>query len=351
MSSSPLTATIAVATTTRGRAIRGLAVVMLLSASVSLFSPGEPAAAGIVPTVPMGTAANYSVLAATTVTNTNMSVLAESVGLSPGSSIVGFPPGIVLPPATIDAASAVTIQAQNDLTAAYLDAAGRGVEFTLTNPDLVAQLLVPGVYAAAAKAPLQLSGQLVLDGGGDPTAVFIFQTDSTLITSSASTIALINGASECNVFWQVGSSATLGSGSTFVGNILALTSITVESSVVVHGRALVRNGAVTLDNSVFDQPSCAPSTATVAPTTTTAGATTTAVGTTTIDASATTASSSVDVTSTVATTPATPDFTEITLPSTGKSTNSTSAVAGGVFLFGAAALLVARRRRPITPGG
>ena len=91
----------------------------------------------------------------------------------------------MLPPATIEAANAVTLQAQDDLTTAYVNAAGRGVEFTQTNPDLVGQLLVPGVYAAAAKAPLQLSGQLVLDGQGDTTAVFIFQTDSTLITSSA----------------------------------------------------------------------------------------------------------------------------------------------------------------------
>ena len=235
MSSPTLAATPAAAMPSRGRVALGLAVAMLVVAATSLLPRVDPVAAGIVPTVQMGTAANYSVLAATTVTNTNMSVLSGSVGLSPGSSVVGFPPAIVLPPATIEAASAATLQAQVDLTTAYLDAAGRGVEFTQTNPDLVGQLLVPGVYAASAKAPLELSGQLVLDGQGDPTAVFVFQTDSTLITSSASAIALINGASECNVFWQVGSSATLGSGSLFVGNILALTSITVASSAVVHG--------------------------------------------------------------------------------------------------------------------
>jgi len=344
MSSPTLAATPAAAMPSRGRVALGLAVAMLVVAATSLLPRVDPVAAGIVPTVQMGTAANYSVLAATTVTNTNMSVLSGSVGVSPGSSVVGFPPAIVLPPATIEAASAATLQAQVDLTTAYLDAAGRGVEFTQTNPDLVGQLLVPGVYAASAKAPLELSGQLVLDGQGDPTAVFVFQTDSTLITSSASTIALINGASECNVFWQVGSSATLGSGSLFVGNILALTSITVASSAVVHGRALARNGAVTLDNNVFEQPSCAPSTATVAPTTTIAGA-----PTTTTAVSTTTASSVVDVSSsavaTIASTPSTPDFTEITLPSTGKATRGTSAFAGGAFLLGATALLVARRRR------
>ena len=97
----------------------------------------------------------------------------------------------------------------------------------------------------------------MLDGAGDPSSVFIFQTDSTLITGSSSTVTLINGAQACNVFWQVGSSATLGTGSVFVGNILALTSITVTTGVTVHGRALARNGAVTLDNDTFTTPSCA----------------------------------------------------------------------------------------------
>ena len=117
----------------------------------------------------------------------------------------------------------------------------------------------PGVYAGPSKSPLSLTGPLVLDGAGDPNSVFIFQTDSTLITGSGSTVTLINGAQECNVFWQVGSSATLGTGSVFIGNILALTSITVTTSVTVHGRALARNGAVTLDNDTFTTPTCAQS--------------------------------------------------------------------------------------------
>jgi hypothetical protein len=104
---------------------------------------------------------------------------------------------------------------------------------------------------------LLLSGPLVLDGGGNLDAVFIFQTDSTLITASSSTVSLINGAQECNVFWQVGSSATLGTNSTFRGNILALQSITVTTGVTVHGRALARNAAVTLDTDVFVSPTCA----------------------------------------------------------------------------------------------
>ena len=172
-------------------------------------------------------------LAASTVTNTSPSVLGQSVGLSPGTSIVGFPPGIVLAPGTIEASSPVTLQAQNDLTTGYANAAGRSVEFTQTNPDLVGQTLIPGVYAATAKAPLSLSGQLVLDGQNNPNAVFIFQTDSTLITGTGSTITLINGASECNIFWQVGSSATLGSGSVFIGNNVGSTTGFGAGGVIV----------------------------------------------------------------------------------------------------------------------
>ena len=171
-------------------------------------------------------------------------------------------------------------------------------------------------------APLGLSGQLVLDGQGNPNAVFIFQTDSTLITSTGSTVDLINGASECNVFWQVGSSATLGSGSFFVGNILALTSVTVESSVVVHGRALARNGAVTLDNNVFTQPSCTPSTDLI-PTATAPSTTTT---TTTVPATPTTS----------APTTAPINATDITLPRTGRSESTMSGIGLAALLLGVA---------------
>lgn len=339
-----------------------LAAVVALAAGTALaLTAGQSVSASIVPTVPMATAADYSVLGATTVTNTNPSVIGQSVGLSPGTSITGFPPGIVLAPATIQAANAVTLQAQSDLTIAYDDAAGRDVEFTHPNPDLVGQTLLPGVHAASAMAPLALSGQLVLDGQNNPNAVFIFRTDSTLITSTGSTIALINGASECNVFWQVGSSATLGSGSFFVGTILALTSVTVESSVVVHGRALARNGAVTLDNNVFTQPDCTGATDLVP--TATAPATTT-----TTPSTATTVLGAVTTTpgSPTATTPGSPiattiptgggdettttfifEVTDITLPSTGGSLAAQSGVGFAVLMIGLAALLIARRRQPI----
>src|SRR5204862_2336548 len=149
-------------------------------------------------------------------------------------------------------------QAKLDLTAAYVNAAGRPVNFTTTS-NLANKHLGAGVYSGPSKSPLSLTGPLVLDGAGNFSSVFIFQTDSTLITGSSSTVTLINGAQECNVFWQVGSSATLGTGSTFVGNILALTTITVNNSVTVHGRALARNGAVTLNTHTFTPPTCATS--------------------------------------------------------------------------------------------
>jgi hypothetical protein len=231
-------------------------------------------ASAIEPTVPMGTAANYSVLAASTVTNTGPSVLHGSLGLSPGSSISGFAqpggPGTVVPPAVIDRTNGAAAQARSDLTAAYLNAAGRPGA-TIETSDLGGLNLTEGLYSAASKGPLGLTGTLTLNGGAD--AVFIFQTDSTLITDSASTVSLVGGVTACNVFWQVGSSATLGTGSNFVGNILALTSVTVTSGVTVEGRALARNGAVTLDNDVFTRPLCAAGLPAPATTTTTAAPT------------------------------------------------------------------------------
>jgi hypothetical protein len=298
---------------------------------IGALAVGQPASAGIVPTVTMGTAANYSVLAASTVTNTGLSVLGESVGLHPGTAVVGFPPGIVLAPATIEATSPVTLQAQNDLTTAYIDAANRPVEFTQTNPDLVGQTLAPGVYAASSNGPLGLTGQLVLDGQNNPSAVFIFQTGSTLVTSTGSSIALINGASECNVFWQVGSSATLQSGSVFVGNILALTSITVETGVTVHGRALARNGAVTLDTDTFTQPSCTPTTETVPPSTTPASTTTTPGDDSGLGLLAA---------------PTTGTGSGAGLPATGRSSGRTALMATVILLAGVGVTFAARRQAP-----
>ena len=196
------------------------ATTLIVLTTIALLVLGGVASAAIVPTVLLGTSANYAVLGGSTVTNTGNSILNGSLGLSPGTSITGFPPGIVVPPGTTDNANGAAAQAQVDLTAVYVDAAGRPLNAT-TTADLGNLILVGGVYAGPAKGALSLTGPLTLDGAGDPNSVFIFQTNSTLTTASASTVTLINGAQECNVFWQVGSSATLGTGSVFAGNILA----------------------------------------------------------------------------------------------------------------------------------
>jgi hypothetical protein len=259
---------------------QGSVVALLAFATgASLLLTVATAQAAIVPTVDLGTAEGFSVLGGETVTNTGDSVLANSVGVSPGTAIVGFPPGVVQPPGTIEEGTPVAAQAQADSTAAYLDALGRPLDETTTS-DLTGLTLVGGVYAGPSKSPLTLNGALTLDGAGDPNSVFIFQTDSTLITGAGSTVLLINGAQPCNVFWQVGSSATLGTGSTFVGNILALTTVTLEDSVTVQGRALAQTGEVTLINDTFTQVPCDMSqgTTTTVGVTTTIAATTTAAG-------------------------------------------------------------------------
>jgi hypothetical protein len=257
---------------------RGATVVAFATTTAAvLLMFGSAANAAITSTVPLGTSAQYAVLGASTVTNTGNSVLNGSLGLSPGTSVTGFPPGHVVPPGTINKTNAAAAGARADLTAAYINAAGRPLDAT-TAANLANLHLGAGVYAGPSKGALQLTGPLVLDGAGDPTSVFIFQTNSKLTTASGSTVSLINGAQECNVFWQVGSSATLGTGSVFTGNILALTSISVTSGVVVHGRALARNGAVTLINDVFTRPTCATGTTPTTTPTTTPGAVSTTPG-------------------------------------------------------------------------
>ena len=168
-------------------------------------SPSTAPAVAAQPQVGLGTATPYAVLAGTTVTNTGPSVISGNVGVSPGTAITGFPPGLVNA-GTIHAADAAALQAKNDLTTAYNDAAGRSPVVDETSQNLGGQTLVPGVYSAASG--MALTGTVTLDAQGDPDAVFVFQAGSTLITASSSRVALIGGAQACNVFWQVGSSAT-----------------------------------------------------------------------------------------------------------------------------------------------
>lgn len=202
--------------------------------------------------VGLGTAAKFAVLAGTTVTNTGPSVITGNLGVRPGSAVTGFPPGTVH--GAQHKADAVALKAQSDLTTAYKDAAGRTPAKSVSG-DLVGKTLAPGVYKSTSS--LGLTGTVTLNAHSNPSAVFIFQIASTLITGSASHVRLTGGAQACNIFWQVGSSATLGTNSTFAGNILALTSISVTTGATIHGRALARNGAVTLDDNTITAPSCA----------------------------------------------------------------------------------------------
>jgi len=192
----------------------------------------------------MGQAASFAVLGGSAVTNTGATSVLGELGVSPGTAVTGFPPGIVTG-GSIHINDAVAQQAQTDLTIAYNNLAGQAPTADLSGQDLGGLTLGPGVYRFTSTA--QLTGTLTLDAQGDPAAVFVFQIGSTLTTASAANVVIINGGSDCNVYWQVGSSATLGTGSALAGSILALTSITLTTSATVSGRVLARNGAVTLD--------------------------------------------------------------------------------------------------------
>ncbi len=267
---------------------------------------------GAATVIGLGTADAFSVLAGSSVTNTGPTTMTRSLGVSPGTAITGFPPGIV--GGTTHSADATAAQAQTDTTTAYNTAASQ-TPATAVAVELGGRTLEPGVYR---NGTLGITGTLTLDAQGDPDAVFVFQAGSTLITASGSRVNMINGAQACNVFWQVGSSATLGTSTHFVGTVLALTSITANNGATVQGRLLARNGAVTLDNNVITTAACAVQTTTTAPsTTTTAAAPTATTGpTTTVAPTATIAPPTTAPTTTEASGP-TPSTTPTTAtPST-----------------------------------
>ncbi|TMC14148.1 MAG: DUF3494 domain-containing protein [Chloroflexi bacterium] len=221
--------------------------VSLLILVTAVIFGAWPAAAFAATQPRLGTALNFAVLAGSTITNTGPTVITGNLGLSPGSAVTGFPPGVVT--GTKSVADAVALQAKNDLTTAYTDAATAPSTSNLTGQDLGGKNLTPGVYTFSSSA--QLTGPLTLSGNG----VFIFQIGSTLTTASNSVVLLAGGAQACAVYWQVGSSATLGSGTQFQGNLMALTSITmVTNANILTGRALARNGALALDTNRITPP-------------------------------------------------------------------------------------------------
>lgn len=198
----------------------------------------------------LGTAETYGVLAGSTVTNTGSSVIMGNVGVAPLTAVVGFPPGIVVPPGTIHSNDGSSQQAQNDLTTAYNSLRGLPTQVDLTGQNLGGLNLGPAVYSFATSA--QLTGLLTLNGQGNANALFVFNIGTTLTTASNSVVLLINGANGNNVYWTVGSSATLGTTSVFAGNILADQSITLNTGATITcGRALAQVGAVTLDSNTI----------------------------------------------------------------------------------------------------
>jgi hypothetical protein len=215
-------------------------------ALAALFGSAPSASAQI----SLGNADSYVVLGASAVTNIGPSLLTGDLGVSPGSAITGFPPGIFT--GTKHVADAGAAQAQADASTAYNTMAGKAPDFDLTGQDLGGLTLVPGTYHFSSSA--QLTGQLKLDALGNAGATWIFQIGSTLTTASASSVLVIDGGSGCNVYWQVGSSATLGTTTTFVGNVIALASITLNTGANVAGRALALTGAVTLDSNHVSIP-------------------------------------------------------------------------------------------------
>lgn len=209
----------------------------------------------------LGTAKDFAVLANTTITNTNLSVVSGNLGVSPNTAITGFfgtvendGPGTFI--GTAHQADAVALQAQLDARTAYVALAGLGGAQDLTGQDLGLQpVLSPGVYSFTSTA--QLTGTLTLDGGGQENPLFVFQIGTALTTASDSVIALINGADACNIFFVVGSAATLGTDTLFNGNIIADTeSITLDSRAAVNGRLISLGAAVTLDHNIITATHC-----------------------------------------------------------------------------------------------
>ncbi len=232
----------------RSKVRRGIGFVAVAPLALFIFATGAASSAySAEAPVGLGLISTYAVLGGETVTNEGLSVVTGNVGVSPGSAITGFPPGIVLG-GVKHAADTEAAGARAAFTAAYNDAAGRTpVEVGIV--DLVNRNLVSGVYSGRR---LALTGTLTLTG--DASSVFIFQATSSLITSSNAVVAL-DGVSPCNVFWQVLSSATIGSGSVFVGTVLAGASITADSGTTVTGRLIAGTGQVELHNNVITRPS------------------------------------------------------------------------------------------------
>jgi hypothetical protein len=221
-------------------------------AGMSLMLAGLALPVSAIETIDLRSATNFAVLAGSTVTNSGSAgtIVIGDLGVAPGTSVTGFPPGSVI--GQIHAGGPIADQAQMDVTTAYGDAFDRQTP-ALVAGNLGGQTLAPGLYKSTSSLAIS-SGDLTLDGQNDPNAVFIFQIASTLTTTVGRQVILTNGAQPCRIFWQVGSSATIGVGSLMQGTIMAAESITVETGAVINGRLLARTGAVTLDSNPVNAP-------------------------------------------------------------------------------------------------
>ena len=303
--------------------------------------------------VDLGSTETYAVLAGSAITNTGDTeiggTIGGDIGIHPGSSVTGFPPGIFggAPHFTDEDARI----AKEDLVIAYNDAKSRIPTMDLTDQDLGGMTLTSGVYFFSSSA--QLTGTLTLDGQGDPEAVFIFQIGSTLTTAPSSVVKLTNEARFCRVFWQVASSATLDTSSQFAGHIMAMASITVNDGVIVQGQLMAQTGAVTLINDRITNGICAavaaatptPTaevTTTLTPTPAEAAAATTAAPTTTATTTTTAAPTTTSpLTATTTAAPTTVSETTETVIKTGEPGNIIFIVIGMSMLGLAGGLLLA----------
>jgi hypothetical protein len=232
-----------------GRRTFRVGLILLGSLSTLIFAGSALGATS----VGLGKAASFSVLGGSTITNTGPTTMFGDLGLAPGSSVTGAP--IVLGAEHVD--DAVANEAKSALTTAATTAANEASNGS-AGEDLAGHAFLPGVYTASTSLLLS-SGSVTLNAQGDPNAVFIFQIGSTLTTGSNTSVSLINGAQACNVFWQVGSSATLGTGTHFVGTIMAADSITANTAATIHGRLLAQTAAVTLEDNTITTSTCASS--------------------------------------------------------------------------------------------
>jgi len=224
------------------------AQILILGLALAVMFVCQDATAAQAP-VPLGAAAKFAVLAATSVTSTGATTVNGHLGVSPGTAVTGS----LRVSGMVHGGGRTAAQAQGDLIKAYDAAAGRTAGALTVAGNLGGLTLTPGLYKSTSSLEIS-SGDLTLDARGDTNAVFIFQMASTLTMAAGRQVILSGGAKAANIYWQVGSSATLGASSVFKGNILASTSIKVATGAAVEGRLLARTAAVTLDTTTITLP-------------------------------------------------------------------------------------------------